>query len=139
MSNTIIELRSSYVSGNVPTSLANGELAINTYDGKLFYRGGASNTIQTIQRYQGPAGLNGEVQFNDSGVLGSDSGLTYNKTTDVLTINGAALVAGINVVPQIASAFLQANTPDYVANSAASYANSAFLKANTLCPTSWRT
>ena len=85
MSNTIIELRSSYVSGNVPTSLANGELAINTYDGKLFYRGGASNTIQTIQRYQGPAGLNGEVQFNDSGVLGSNSQLTFDKTTGKLS------------------------------------------------------
>ena len=56
MANTIIELRRSHVSGNVPTSLANGEIAINTYDGKLFYRGGVSNTIQTIERFQGPAG-----------------------------------------------------------------------------------
>ena len=85
MANTIIELRRSHVSGNVPTSLANGEIAINTYDGKLFYRGGVSNTIQTIERFQGPAGLNTEIQFNDSGVLGSDSDLTYNKTTDVLS------------------------------------------------------
>ena len=85
MANTIIELRRSNVSGNVPTSLANGEIAINTYDGKLFYRGGVSNTIQTIERFQGPAGLNTEIQFNDSGVLGSDSDLTYNKTTDVLS------------------------------------------------------
>ena len=85
MANTIIELRRSHVSGNVPTSLANGEIAINTYDGKLFYRGGVSNTIQTIERFQGPAGLNQEIQFNDSGVLGSDSDLTYNKTTDVLS------------------------------------------------------
>jgi hypothetical protein len=65
--------------------LANGEIAINTYDGKLFYRGGVSNTIQTIERYTGPAGLNQEIQFNDSGVLGSDSDLTYNKTTDTFT------------------------------------------------------
>ena len=85
MANTIIELRRSNASGNVPTSLANGEIAINTYDGKLFYRGGVSNTIQTIERFQGPAGLNTEIQFNDSGVLGSDSDLTYNKTTDVLS------------------------------------------------------
>ena len=85
MANTIIELRRSHVSGNVPTSLANGEIAINTYDGKLFYRGGVSNTIQTIERFQGPAGLNTEIQFNDSGVLGSDSDLTYNKATDVLS------------------------------------------------------
>jgi len=85
MSNTIIELRHSYVTGNVPSSLANGEIAINTYDGKLFYRGGVSNTIQRIERYEGPAGLDTEIQFNDSGVLGSDSDLSFNKTTDVLS------------------------------------------------------
>jgi len=84
MSNTIIELRHSYVTGNVPSSLANGEIAINTYDGKLFYRGGASNTIQTIERFTGPAGLNQEVQFNDSGVLGSSANLTFAKTTGLL-------------------------------------------------------
>ena len=84
MANTIIELRRSNASGNVPTSLANGEIAINTYDGKVFYRGGASNTIQTIQRFQGPAGLNGEIQFNDSGVLGSASNLTFDKLTNRL-------------------------------------------------------
>ena len=88
MANTVIELRHSYVTGNVPSSLANGELAINTYDGKLFYRGGASNTIQTIERYQGPAGLNGEIQFNDSGVLGANAGLSFNKSTGVLTTSG---------------------------------------------------
>ncbi len=81
MSNTIIQLRHSYVTGNVPSSLANGEIAINTYDGKLFYRGGASNTIQTIERYSGPAGLDTEIQFNDSGVLGSSANLTFNKLT----------------------------------------------------------
>ena len=101
MANTIIELRRSNASGNVPSSLANGEIAINTYDGKLFYRGGVSNTIQTIERFQGPAGLNQEIQFNDSGVLGADSGLTYNKTTDVLTVVGGAIVGGVNVTPQI--------------------------------------
>ena len=81
MSNTVIELRHSYISGNVPTSLANGEIAINTYDGKLFYRGGPSNTIQTIERYEGPAGLDTEIQFNDSGILGSSPRLTFDKAT----------------------------------------------------------
>ena len=131
MANTVIELRRSNVSGNVPTSLANGEIAINTYDGKLFYRGGVSNTIQTIERFQGPAGLNQEVQFNDSGVLGSDSGLTYNKATDVLTVVGGAIVGGVNVTPQIQLAFTQANSAFIAANSAGVYANGAFTKANT--------
>jgi len=118
MSNTIIELRRSSVSGNVPSSLANGEIAINTYDGKLFYRGGASNTIQTIERFTGPAGLNQEVQFNDSGILGADSGLTYNKTTDVLTVVGGAIIGGINVAPQIQFSFNHANAAFTAANAA---------------------
>jgi len=130
MSNTVIELRHSYVTGNVPSSLANGEIAINTYDGKLFYRGGVSNTIQTIERFTGPAGLNQEVQFNDSGVLGADSGLTYNKTTDVLTVVGGAIIGGINVAPQIQFSFNQANAAFIAANSAGVYANGAFATAN---------
>ena len=85
MANTIIELRRSNVSGNVPSNLANGEIAINTYDGKLFYRGGVSNTIQTIERFQGPAGLNQEIQFNDSGVLGANSGLSFDKSSGIFS------------------------------------------------------
>ena len=116
MSNTIIELRHSYVTGNVPSSLANGEIAINTYDGKLFYRGGVSNTVQTIERFTGPAGLDGEVQFNDSGSLGADSGLTYNKTTDVLTVVGGVNAGGINVTPTLSSAYDHANAAFNAAN-----------------------
>jgi len=88
MSNTVIQLKYSAATGNTPTALANGELAINTYDGKIFYRGGASNTIQSITRYTGPAGLDTELQFNDSGSLGGSQNLTFNKTTSVLTVAG---------------------------------------------------
>jgi hypothetical protein len=112
MSNTIIELRHSYVTGNVPSSLANGEIAINTYDGKLFYRGGASNTIQTIERYEGPAGLDGEVQFNDSGVLGSSNKLTFNKTTGLLQTTN---VTASNVTTQTFVQFGD-GTKQYTAN-----------------------
>ena len=129
MANTTIQLKHSTETGNVPSSLANGEISINNRDGKFFYSTPA-NVIITHYPYPGPAGLNQEVQFNDSGVLGSDSGLTYNKTTDVLTVVGGAIIGGVNVTPQIQLAFTQANTPSHVANSAASYANSAFSVAN---------
>jgi hypothetical protein len=36
-----------------------------------------------------PGGSNTEVQFNDGGSFGGDAGLTYNKTTDVLTVAGS--------------------------------------------------
>ena len=130
MANTVIQLRNSTVTGNVPSSLANGEISINSRDGKFFYSTPAGSVI-THYPYLGPAGLNQEIQFNDSGVVGSDSGLTYNKTTDVLTVVGGAIIGGVNVAPQIQLAFTQANTPSHVSNSAASYANSAFIKANT--------
>jgi microcystin-dependent protein len=35
-----------------------------------------------------PGGSNTQVQFNDGGSFGGDSGFTYNKTTDTLSVNG---------------------------------------------------
>ncbi len=35
-----------------------------------------------------PGGVNGQIQFNDSGVFSGDTGLTFDKATDVLTIGG---------------------------------------------------
>ena len=140
MSNTIIELRHSYVTGNVPSSLANGEIAINTYDGKLFYRGGPSNTVQTIERYQGPSGLNAEIQFNDSGVLGSASNLTFNKLTGLFrTGNVTANTVATRDYIQFGDGSRQ-----YTANAgsgggggtidtyARNHSNSAFEKANSI-------
>lgn len=37
------------------------------------------------------AGADTQVQFNDGGAFGADSGLTYNKTNDALTIGGARI------------------------------------------------
>lgn len=42
-----------------------------------------------------PGGANTQVQFNDAGSFGGDGGLTYNKTTDTLTINGGLLVGAV--------------------------------------------
>jgi len=36
-----------------------------------------------------PGGSDTQVQFNDGGSFGGDAGLTYNKTTDVLTVAGS--------------------------------------------------
>ena len=45
-----------------------------------------------------PGGTNTQIQFNDSAVFGGDAGLTYNKTTDVLTVTGGLIATGsINV------------------------------------------
>jgi hypothetical protein len=129
MANTVIQLKHSTITGNVPSSLANGEISINNRDGKFFYSTPA-NVVITHYPYLGPAGLNKEIQFNDSGTLGSSSGLEFDKVSGSLNVSNAIIVNGRNLDAYANAAFLKANTPDYVANSASSYANSAFAKAN---------
>ena len=130
MANTVIQLKHSTLTGNVPSSLANGEISINSRDGKFFYSTPASVVI-THYPYLGPAGLNKEIQFNDSGTLGSNAGLSFDKTSGSLNVSTTLNVSGRDLGAYANAAFLRANTPDHVANSAASYANSAFLAANT--------
>ena len=48
MANTTLQLRKSGATGNVPPSLAFGELALNYADGKLYYKA-ANGTITYIQ------------------------------------------------------------------------------------------
>jgi hypothetical protein len=95
MANTTIQIKHSTVAGNVPATLANGEISINSADGKIFYAkpNGAIFFIST-DTATGPAGLNGEVQFNDSGVLGSTANLSIIKANGTVTIGGSVRVAG---------------------------------------------
>ena len=87
MANTIIQLKHSTVTGNVPVALANGEISINSRDGKLFYAT-PSGVVTAFNPYPGPSGLDTEIQFNDAGSLGGSEKLTFNKTTGLLTVNG---------------------------------------------------
>jgi len=41
-----------------------------------------------------PGGSNTQVQFNDSGVFGGDAGLTFNKTTNMLSAGGLTATGG---------------------------------------------
>jgi hypothetical protein len=81
MANTRIELRQSGSTGNTPSLgvIANGELSLNYADGILYYKT-ASNTLGSIRTTQ-PAGLTTEIQFNDAGSFGSNTGLTFSKST----------------------------------------------------------
>jgi len=94
MANTIIQLKHSTVTGNVPASLANGEISINSRDGKLFYST-PLGVVTAFNPYPGPSGLDTELQFNDSGVVGSDADLTFNKTTNILSAKNI-VVSGNN-------------------------------------------
>lgn len=143
MANTVIQLKHSTVQGSVPVSLANGEISINTRDGKIFYAD-PTGTIQEFSEFSGPSGLNQEIQFNDSGVLGANSRLTFNKSTGVLTVVGGAIIGGVNVAPQIQFSYNHANAAFNAANNAVNtnltqnnsitaafaQANAAYTRAN---------
>jgi hypothetical protein len=119
MANTVIAIRSSGVTGNIPSLgvLANGELSLNFADGILYYKS-AANTLGSIRTAQ-PSGLNQEIQFNDSGSFGGNSAFTFNKTIatlNVTNINTSSLVTGGGVGGIIAGAnVIYSNT--FVANS----------------------
>ena len=52
--------------------------------------------------FEPTGGSNTQVQFNDAGALAGDAGLTYNKTTDVLTVAGAvSLPNGTDTAPSL--------------------------------------
>jgi hypothetical protein len=63
-----------------------------------------------------PGGSNTQVQFNDSGAFGGDAGLTYNKTTDALTVAGLLDLSGASAgqikFPATQNASTNANTLD---------------------------
>jgi hypothetical protein len=107
MSNTIIQLKFSTVSGNTPVSLSNGELAINSFDGKIFYSDPVGE-IKSIQSFAGPSGLDTEIQFNDGGVLGSNSEFTYDKSNSTLNI----VSTRINSITDLVSSSIQTNTTE---------------------------
>jgi hypothetical protein len=143
MANTVIQLRSSGVTGNVPSTLQPGELAINFVDGKLFYGNAVSSVVEFSTTT--PAGLNGELQFNSFGDLGATSNVRYDSSGGILYVNSVVANTLVNSVLTDAynkaqGAYDLANTISggtstdswarTAANSASSYANSAFSTAN---------
>lgn len=148
MANTILQIKHSTFIGNTPSSLANGEIAINSRDGKLFYST-PSGVVTQLSSASGPSGLNKEIQFNDSGSLGGNNKLTFDKTTGELVVNGTVRANifsddGINLLDYSTGAFNTANaaflaannaTDTYVrnhANASFNHANAAFNTANSI-------
>ena len=90
MANTVIQLKNSGASGNIPNALAPGELAINYADGKLYY-GNASNTAILFDAVTEPAGLDTEIQFNQLGSFGASPNLAFNSTSKTLSTDNIVL------------------------------------------------
>jgi len=96
---TPISIYYSATATNTPTAgnLVAGELAINTADGKLFYKDSAG-VVQTIAG-KGGAGVAGgsttQVQYNSSGSLAGSANMTFSGTA--LTLANDASISGLTV------------------------------------------
>ena len=85
------------LAANLTSSSAGAELALNYYDGKLFYKDNAG-TVQVLAGKGGTgvvAGSNTQVQFNNNGVFGASSGMTWDGTNlTVTSLKDSALTSG---------------------------------------------
>jgi hypothetical protein len=96
---TPISLYYTTTAAAVPTAgnLVAGELAINTQDGKLFYKD-AAGVVQVIAG-KGGAGVAGgsttQVQYNSSGSLVGSANMTFSGTA--LTLANDASISGLTV------------------------------------------
>ena len=104
MSNTLFKLKRSAVKGKAPTTgnLELGELAINTNDGRVFFKttdSAASSAIVTLREISGGTGITetaGEISITNTGVV---SGV-YGSSTEIpiLSINAQGQVDSATTV-----------------------------------------
>ena len=126
MANTTIVLKKSATPGNTPAVLANGELAINYADGKLYYRA-ANGTISAISGSGSSLNSFATVNANSSLILatsstdtlsiipGNNVTIAANTTAKSITIN-STIVTGANTTSLNVSNVLVSNV--ITANSA---------------------
>lgn len=79
--NTLVQLRRTNVPGKVPTveQLADGEVAINTHDGKMFFRRDANGSLSIIE-VGVDASVNNVLYVSKSGDDNSNNGRTLDKS-----------------------------------------------------------
>lgn len=105
----------------VAGNLVNGELAINITDGKLYYKDNAG-VVKVIAGTGGTgvvAGSNTQVQYNNNGVFGASSNLTFNGTT--LTANT------LNLTNALTTAYGGTGLSSYTAGDLTYYASGTAL------------
>jgi len=138
MANTTLQLKKSGATGNVPSSLSYGELALNYADGKLYYKA-ANGTITYIQSGTSTDSF-ATINANSSLILATSPtdtlsirpGNNITISTDTvgksITINSTATGGSGDGTDQFArntanAAFNQANAAIDLAQSAYNYAN----------------
>ena len=140
MSNTAIRLKKSGATGNTPTGLAHGELALNYADGKLYYKNSLGGTSYITNQFSfDTINANSSLVLATSGsdtlsfAAGNNVTISTNTTTKTITIN-ASVSGGSDPGPafdKANAAFAAQNSTFILANAAFAQANAAFAKANT--------
>jgi hypothetical protein len=140
IANTTIQIKKSGTTGNKPTSLNYGELALNYYDGKLFYKDSLGNISYFYGANNGPsfatANANNNLILsttpNDTLSFNAGSGISISACTTSKTIT----IADTGTYSLAINAYAQANAAFDAANTGSSptfaftQANAAFLQAN---------
>ena len=140
MSNTAIQLKKSGATGNTPSGLAFGEVALNYADGKLYYKNSLNgisyisnqfsfDTINSNNSLIFASGLSDTLSI----AAGNNVTISTNTTTKTITIN-ATVTGGSDPGPafdQANAAYASQNITAYFANAAFQHANAAYDKANT--------
>ena len=111
---TPISLYYSSTASNTPTAgnLVAGELAINTADGKLFYKD-SSGVVQVIGTKGGVgSSTTTQVLYNSSGLVVGSANLTFDGTTFTATgfsVNNGGIVLSGNTYGSASTSYLSSN------------------------------
>lgn len=98
-----IKLKRSAVQGVIPTTsqLELGEVAINTYDGKMYIKKNVGGTESIVEVGSTatflPAGSDGQLQFNNGGALGATAQVYYDDVNNRLGIGTSTPVSTLHV------------------------------------------
>jgi Chaperone of endosialidase len=104
IANTTIQLKKSLISGNTPSTLASGELAINAADDKIFYsKPGGSISYITNQQSFATVNANSSLVLASSStdtlniIPGTDIAISACTATKSITISSTASSGGLTV------------------------------------------
>lgn len=135
MANTILQVKKSGVTGNVPPSLAYGELALNYADGKLYYKA-ANGSITFIQSGDGSTTDSfATINANSSLILATSPTDTLsiipgnNITISTDTIGKSITINSNSTVDEYARDVNDTQNTDIIAVN--QFAQAAFNQANT--------
>jgi hypothetical protein len=94
---TILKTKNSVTTTVAPTSLAQGELAVNITDKKMWVGNAATTPVQIVGAgaTNRAGGSTTQVQYNSSGDLAGSANMTFNGTT--FTLANDASISGLTV------------------------------------------